>query len=333
MSIVQRTSFGTLNRRNNYEKTNYIYRDVNDDRYSLLRKKFGDVRDSRDFFYIKCPICGAFKRFIPKVGIRSGCWKCEREIFISDLLDIDFVPDTENYSHSKSVYVHPQASEWIAKHHIPVNQLPQGHPALQFLHKDYLFDLDRYWEDYRVCYIPYNCGKDINFYDSEDALKSFIRPEECLLFPVYFNYKMVGWQIRFVPGTHTCGKMGRMRYLHVFPKGEYLVNYDIAKNYRTVVVVEGYKKMLKLPQCVATLGKGISEVQVQMLQEWDRIILAYDSEDETQEKARKLTMEIDSGTKQCRNLDLSKYYVGSPDEITTKQFMKILTNEFGSYFT
>jgi hypothetical protein len=137
--------------------------------------------------------------------------------------------------------VNPLSLELPYYRAIPVNELPDNHPAIQFLHKDYLYDLDTYAKVHKMVYVPYEGGK--IYHNSA----KFITSAERLVFPVYFEHKLVGWQMRSIPGTFFGDRPDDVRYYHLFNKGSYLYNYDQAKNYDRVVVVEGGKKALKLP--------------------------------------------------------------------------------------
>jgi DNA primase len=118
-----------------------------------------------------------------------------------------------------------------------------------------------------------------------------------------------------------------MRYMHLFPKGNHLFNYAFAKQYRDVVVVEGVKKALKLGNAVATLGKGISVAQKQLIQEWKTITMILDGEDSTQELAREIQAEFISNGRKCVNIDLRVYGFESPDDTTSEQLQYIIQKE------
>ncbi len=118
-----------------------------------------------------------------------------------------------------------------------------------------------------------------------------------------------------------------MRYMHLFPKGEHLFNYHTAKQYDSVIVVEGAKKALKLANSVATLGKGISDKQKQLIQEWKNVILVLDSEEGAQRLALDIQREFRMNGRRCFNIDLGKYGFASPDEATTEELQAIIQKE------
>jgi hypothetical protein len=94
-----------------------------------------------------------------------------------------------------------------------------------------------------------------------------------------------------------------------------------------VVVVEGVKKALKLGNAVATLGKGISDTQKQLIQEWKVITLILDAEESTQELSREIQKEFISNGRKCVNIDLRDYGFESPDDTTTEQLQFIIQQE------
>jgi len=104
-----------------------------------------------------------------------------------------------------------------------------------------------------------------------------------------------------------------------------LYNYDNVKKYSPdlVVLVEGVKKAWKHPSCVASFGKGISTNQLQLLQEWKKIIIMLDGEEETQKKAKELTQALAS-SRQCVNVDLREHGFTSPDDMTFDQMKNII---------
>jgi DNA primase len=90
--------------------------------------------------------------------------------------------------------------------------------------------------------------------------------------------------------------------------------------------VEGVKKALKLPNAVATFGKGISPAQKQLIQEWKKITLMLDGEDQTQALAQELASEFKYNGRQVVNVDLREYGLTSPDEGTVEQLKQIVND-------
>ena len=92
--------------------------------------------------------------------------------------------------------------------------------------------------------------------------------------PIIMYNKWVGYQGRDITNTSITKVVGNRG----FPRAQCLFNYDLAKTYSEVVVVEGaFGAMHVGPNAVATCGKKISKKQIQLLEEWDRIVLLLDA--------------------------------------------------------
>lgn len=204
---------------------------------------------------------------------------------------------------------------------IPVNKLPSDHPAIKFLNKDFIYNMDVLANEYGVVYVPQGKGVVL-------PAHTLVTSGDRLVFPVMLRGELVGWQMRSIPGTTLGDRPGCVKYYHLFNKGEYLYNYDNAKKFPLVVVTEGVKKAWKFPCGVATWGKGISDTQLQLIQEWENIMIMLDGEDVTQEKARELTTHLRMGGARVVNVDPRKYGFPSPDEMTTEQAHKIMMDEW-----
>ena len=300
--------------------------------YAALKKKFNQVKGGGDWLRIPCPTCTPhnsrkFKRYVPRTGYTSNCFICGVKKDIRDLLDGYYTPIThEIFDETKEDSVDPRSLELPYSSAFYVNQLGYDHPAIAFLHKDYLFDLDRYSNDNKIVYVPFEGGK---VYMNGSV---FLTSAEHLVFPVYFESKLVGWQLRSVPGTFYGNQPKDIRYYHIFNKGSYLYNYDNAKKHNRVVVVEGVKKALKFENGVATWGSGISGRQLKLIQQWPEVIMMLDSDKgnpATQNKARQMVDCLNAGNK-CRaiNVDLARYGVSSPDDLPSEILKEIAEVEW-----
>lgn len=300
--------------------------------FILLRNKFGAAkRGNNNWVRVKCPTCtphdaAKLKRGIHLKTLSTNCFICQKPLSLEQMFGgIKITPSTDPVI--EEVTEHPQSREWPCKAIIPICALDSDHPAVKFLNKDHLYDRLRYYTDYGVGYITADDSVDILF-EKFEGPPTKINTAHSLVFPVHYNKELVGWQLRFIPGTPHGDRMGKMKYLHVFPKGRYLYNYDKAKEYRSVVVVEGVKKSWKFPNGVATLGKGITNHQIQLIQQWDEIILMYDAGDKTQVQARQLVEEIKLNGKKCINIDPGKYGFDSPDEMCEEDAQMIVFHEW-----
>lgn len=292
----------------------------------LLKNKFGKVKPvGGGSFRIPCPTCDPnhskkMKRYLSPGWDTSRCFICEQTIPISDLLG-----NTEEFKRAAGEIDepdYPYATIVPYTSCIELTSLPTNHPAVLFLNKDHLHNYE-YYKSLGIRYIPGNGGSDIRF-DSGFTVNT----SDSLFFPVFSkDTTYAGWQLRFIPGTLNGDKFQFMRYMHLFPKGDHLFNYHGAKRYDSVVVVEGVKKALKLANSVATLGKGISEKQKQLIQEWKNIILVLDAEPSTQELAKEIQYEFRINGRRCVNVDLALYGFDSPDETTTEQLNDIIRKE------
>lgn len=292
----------------------------------LLKTKFGKVTAvSGGGYRIPCPTCDPkhskkMKRYISPGWTASRCFICEETIPLNELLGENVV--FEKTEDDSPVQEYKYAEILPYQKAIKLSSLDTNSPAIGFLTKDFLYNFP-YYDSLGIRYIPAGCGMNISF-DSGFTVNT----AEALFFPVFSkegNY--AGWQLRFVPGTWNGDRFQFMRYMHLFPKGDHLFNYPVAKQYSHVVVVEGVKKALKLANSVATLGKGISSRQKQLIQEWKHITLVLDGEDTTQELAREIQKEFQQNGRKCVNVDLRKYGFESPDETTSEQLQWIIQKE------
>ena len=295
-----------------------------------LKKKFGKVKVHGEWISIPCPTCQPkdrpkMKRYLSTNAYTSNCFICGIKQDISFLLNsVDYIPAkivTDYEEEDKGVDPRSLVLPYVKA--IPVNQLSNDHPAIKFLHKDYLYDLDTYAMQYKMVYVPYEGGMILH------NGSKFITSAERLVFPVYFEQKLVGWQMRSLPGTFYGDLKEDVRYYHIFNKGSYLYNYDQAKLHSRVVVVEGVKKALKFPNGVATWGSGISRKQLKLIQEWKEIVMLLDSDEgnNTQQKARGFVEGINvGGSSRAINVDLKKYGVSSPDDLPAN-ILKLIVDE------
>jgi hypothetical protein len=260
------------------------------------------------------------KRYICPGWAVSRCFICEQTIDLHELLG-----STEEFERAAGdieEVEYPYATIAPYQDCVSLSGLDNTQPVVDFLKKDHLENM-AYYDSLGIRYIPEGGGINIRF-DSGFTVNT----SGSLFFPVFGKDKSyVGWQIRFIPGTWNGDRFQFMRYMHLFPKGEHIFNYHFAKGYKDVVVVEGIKKALKLANAVATLGKGISSTQKQLIQEWKTITLILDGEDSTQELAREIQGEFKANGRKCINIDLREYGFESPDDTTTEQLQKIIQYE------
>lgn len=293
----------------------------------LFKEKFGKAKAvSGGNYRVKCPTCepknsGKMKRYISPDWPTSNCFICEQLVKVKDLLSEQAFASVSSYAdNSDSGDDYPKAKIIPFEKINFLHGMPEDSPVVQFMKKDHLEDFN-YYASLGIGYIPIDGGINLEF---DSGYK--INTADSLFFPVLAGGKYVGWQLRFIPGTINGDRLQYMRYMHMFPKGNHVYNYDNAKKYDNVVVVEGVKKALKLPNAVATFGKGISSMQKQLVQEWKKITILLDGEAETQRQAIDLAREFKYNGRQVVNIDLREFNLTSPDEATTEQLNEIIRN-------
>lgn len=289
----------------------------------ILRRKFGKIkRASGGYVRIPCPLCDPhdakkMKRYVHLARLSTRCFICEKPLSFFELTGSDIRPTYSGPMEKKEE--HPWAKKIpCLGDPIPINQLPADHPAIKFLNKDHLYDIDHYAKDLGMIYVPVDKGVIFN-------RNPWTTSAERLVFPIFMHQQMVGWQMRSIPGTFYGDRPEVLKYYHLFDKGEALYQYDSAKKASMVVVVEGVKKSLKFPNAVATFGKCLSDSQLQLIQTtWSKITLMLDGEDETQAYARELSKKLNAGMTMVRNIDLRRYGYKSPDEAPAEALHRIV---------
>lgn len=299
---------------------------------AALKQRFGQVkRTGNGWLRVACPTCTVhnakkFKRYVSTTSRYTNCFICGTQMDVQDLTNGHYMPsyNAKDLAISKPKEVDPRAAEMPCHHYIPVNELEADHPAVKFLNKDYLYDLDLYYKDYGIVYVPVDGGKVFR------SSAPYTTSAERLVFPVFFQGKMIGWQMRSIPGTFYGDRKDVIRYYHLFDKGSHLFNFEKARKFDEVVVVEGVKKALKFPNGVATWGAGISANQMQLIQGWDRIVMMLDGEDHngTQQRAKDFVEGLRMAGKTAINIDLRKYSVTSPDDLPADTLQGIVKEEW-----
>lgn len=109
-----------------------------------------------------------------------------------------------------------------------------------------------------------------------------------LVFPHFFQGKLVGWQKRAIPSSPlwpgTLTQIPKYKSNISFPKSHTLYNYDRAIQEKSVLVVESPMSVAKayslgLENVVATFGGGVTKNQAQLLRSFDEVIVWMDRDD------------------------------------------------------
>jgi hypothetical protein len=143
---------------------------------------------------------------------------------------------------------------------IPVLELPETHPARQFLIKR---GIDK---DQALCY-------DIRY--GQDFDPDFPTAYNTIIFPVYMEQALASWQARVLASN------SRMKYyscpgtrIH-----DLLYGWDLAKDYDYAILVEGIFDAIRVgPPALALFGKHVSERQARLLQRFKTVFYLPDSD-------------------------------------------------------
>ncbi len=292
--------------------------------YSLLKERYGKVnKTTGGWLQIPCPTCTPknarkMKRYVSVFNLYNKCWICETPLSKEELIGntvINYKPTLKVEDVEKQR--HPLADKIPYRRAIPINELPPAHPAVKFLNKDHLHDLNELYKSNGIVYVPVDGGYIFR------TTAPYTTSAERIIFPVHYKGNFVGWQMRSVPGTFYGDRPDVVRYYHLFDKGKFLYNYDNAIKEEMVVLTEGAKKALKFKCGVATLGKSITSTQLQLLQNWKYVVVMLDTEKEAQEIALSCVEQLNNGTTQAINVNLAEYGYESPDEATSEELAEI----------
>ena len=267
---------------------------------NLLRAKFGtQVKRAKTKkgleLRICCPFCtsrGNTRDTGYKLWINPGkdvyrCWRCETRGSLSELLGqrIDGVGSLQ----AEAPAVGTLAScETLPGELIRLDHLDNDHVASRYMrHRG--FEPSGLGKHYGVSY----CASGRLF-----GGRSFrFDTGNTIVFPIWMLGKMVGWQCRLMYNPdelddETCRAFGfiwdeeKEKWLRPpkyftspgLTKGCVLYNYDTAIKSDVVVVTEGPTDALATGPCaVGTLGKGVSDTQVELLaNNWKVIVVLLD---------------------------------------------------------
>lgn len=117
--------------------------------------------------------------------------------------------------------------------------------------------------------------------DYPDKIGGEIIVQPRVVFPHVFKGVLRGWSSRLVDKRQRGNK-----YMHSsqFPKKSTLYNYDIAKHFEWVIVVESPMSVLTLMtygirNVVATFGAEVNSAQVDLLSKWDKVVCFPDGDE------------------------------------------------------
>lgn len=122
--------------------------------------------------------------------------------------------------------------------------------------------------------------------EAQEVLSLGYDPKENrIVFPHFFDGKLVGWQKRAVPGTTPAYPKYRSSF--GFPKSTTLYNYDVAQKDDLCLVVESPMSVAKavsygLTSIVATFGAKINPAQIRLLHPFKTVMVWFDNDSKTQ---------------------------------------------------
>ena len=145
-----------------------------------------------------------------------------------------------------------------------LTQLPENHDAL-------------YWLTHER---KYNIGEITQLYNVHYCIQASPDYRIChhrIIIPVYRDKKPIGFQARLVG---RCGE-NDLKYwsLRGWHRGQCLYNYDLAKQFSTVVVTEGPLDVWRFgPEAVCLFGKDVTPRQLALLNEWKNVVILLDGD-------------------------------------------------------
>lgn len=109
----------------------------------------------------------------------------------------------------------------------------------------------------------------------------FDAAENRVVFPHFFRGALVGWQKRVTPDTRPA--FPKYRNSVGFPKSETLYNFDRARQFKTVIVVESPMSVVRahslgFPNVVATFGAKVTPTQIDLLRNWREVYVWFDAD-------------------------------------------------------
>ena len=142
--------------------------------------------------------------------------------------------------------------EWPGKV-VPIQDLPADHEAVEYL-EERCFDIDELGRDYQLQYCTRSYRYEL--------------PNRRIIVPAYLGGKLVGWQARYVGDLNWKLPESPPKYFTLpgMKRGRIVYNLDKAKDYRTVVVMEGPADVWSFGQMgVAVWGSTPVAAQKHML--------------------------------------------------------------------
>lgn len=261
---------------------------------ALLVRKYGKIRRGKGQngpeIIINCPFCKhKFKVYINVIHGMFHCFRCGEAGSINRLIEY-----TPQKAHVETPVFQALPTDVVMPGTlVELTSLDSDHPALKYI-RNRNFNITELNDVYGVRY----CAEGQVFAERYDTTNT-------LIFPMWMNNKLIGWQSRLLynPDELTdddCAAMGMIQdedgdYVKPpkywtspgFEKGRVLFNNDWARHSDVVVVCEGTFDAMAVGKCaVATLGKGVTDMQARLIEAyWQVVILLLDPGDADDEMA------------------------------------------------
>jgi len=301
----------------------------------MVQKRFPEARETyRGFgkaFLVHCPRYHKFQaRYELEINAESGFYRCHNcgstgnakmEWFGREMNELHHLYFEREQQAAKSMTAQqPRVRRggvmWGASttvpapgQMVPFASLPDDHPAVEYL-RDRKFDLGeiRGFDPGRALYYcthgQYSLAEGMGTTGGR------------LIFPVYKDGLIQGWQARYIDRIHPNGYMKDVWDGHAWrrfqkdeqgkwgdhyvpkyytcpgmPRYSVLYNHDMARNYAAIAVVEGPLDQIAVgPASVGTFGKAIAVEQIRLLKTyWSKVFFIRDPD-------------VDTNTKSYRNM-------------------------------
>lgn len=231
---------------------------------------------------IECPLCSDNSNHLGYNLDRNyfNCWKCgannQYEILMQ-LLNINFFQVRNllyEYSGRSLVFDNIKKKTNASKIVLPGKELME-------MHRKYLlrrnFDPDYLIEKYKIR------GTGIAGYWKYR-----------IMIPIYYNNQLVSYQGRDITNKQ------KLRYLSLSPEKSVMNIKNVLYNSNncnkvSIIVLEGVTDVWRFgDDCVCTFGTSVTEMQVNLLSQYENIFFIFDSEKEAQQKAKKTALKLSS---------------------------------------
>lgn len=221
---------------------------------------------------IPCPICRRGGGNHLGYNLKSGyffCWSCGSQSITNVIRALEHC----SYSQAKNIIAEFQTDNTQTKHKIKKKEnrsevccLPPGTEAIKKKDKAYNYIT-------KVRNLSENVISEWNLLKTPPIGKYKSR----IVFPFYYRDQLVTFQTRDYTNKQGLRYLSCPKQEAVMDVKETLFGYDTAKQYNSVIVVEGVFDAVNIGHgAVATCGTSWTDEQVCLLAEWDEIIILFD---------------------------------------------------------